>query len=360
MWVSFGALVISRFDNMKRHQMIKVAVVLGLLMVGLFLIKSLSPVPAKSVAQGKRAEVDVQSPHFGSTNPTTTSLEGDLNRKAPSSPPPVNPWEDKLAALHDIGELFGVGAEDRMKQLQDFVESLPADDVPAVVKELQVMQTQNPTATGRDLLLRLLQSWARSDMRAAADWTAQMPAGSDRQEALVTMAGAWAGQNFEEATAWVGQLPDKTERQTVLQGVSDAAVYVNPVDALKLAGSLDETPARDDTIARAAGVWAIKAPGDAVSWAKQIPDDALREQVISSVATSWGEQDPVAAANLAINSMSPGPLQDRAVAGIVQRWGIVDAAGAAAWVNQFPEGTLRQTATAMLDQIAEHNNPTAQ
>jgi hypothetical protein len=339
---------------MKRHQIIKVTAVLGLLVVGLFLIKSLSPVPAKIVAQEKRAKVDVQSPRFVSANTTTTSLEGDLNQKAPPVLPPANPWKNRLTALHDIGELFGGGAEDRMKQLQDFAESLAAGDVPAVVKELQVMQTQNPTATGRDLRLRLLQRWASSDIRAAAGWTAQMPAGSDRQEVLAAMAGAWAGQNFEEATAWAGQLPDKIERQTALQSVSDATVYKNPADAVKSASTLDASPARDDTISRAAGAWALKAPEDAASWAKQITDDALREQVISSVATSWGASDPVAAGGLAMNSLRPGPLQDQAVGGIVQRLGLVDAAGAAAWANQFPEGTLRQTANAMLDRIAEH------
>ena len=84
------------------------------------------------------------------------------------------------------------------------------------------------------------------------------------------------------------------------------------------------------------------------AWVQQIADLSLREQVIAGIAATWGEGDPVAAGNLAIKSLPRGALQDRTVMAIVQRWMQIDAKGAAAWVNQFPAGELRQTAVAMM------------
>jgi hypothetical protein len=50
-------------------------------------------------------------------------------------------------------------------------------------------------------------------------------------------------------------------------------------------------------------------------------------------------------------------VQDRTIVAIVQRWVQTDAPGATAWVNQFPEGTLRESALATLDEFARRSAP---
>jgi len=138
------------------------------------------------------------------------------------------------------------------------------------------------------------------------------------------------------------------EQQKVLESIADEAAYEHPVDALNLVSSLPVSSTRDNLIAAATAMWAATAPEDAAGWAKQIPDEMLRGQTMANVVTIWAVSDPVAAGKLAVNSMNPGPWQDRAVISIVEQWGRIDMSGATAWVDQFPEGTVRQTATAML------------
>jgi hypothetical protein len=337
---------------MKRHPAVKILVIAGICLVGFFLLRGSKPVsknaiPRETSEAGKATAVADSQPHAPTVVvPVQTPELTTSPQEAPQAP--RQKWHEQLSALHGIGKLFGIGGEERMKQLQDFVESLDVASVPAAVKELQELQTQNPTETGQDLRLRLLQKWGQSDIRSAAGWATQMPAGSDRQEAIATMAGVWAGQNFAEANTWASQLSDVNERQSALVSVADSAVYSDPVNALKLAGTLTASSERDSVITRAVRGWARNSPDDAVAWAKQIPDEGLREQAIANVATSWAEKNPVAAGNLAVNSLQAGPLQNRAIIGIVQRWAATDFSGAKAWVDKFPEGPLREVALKQL------------
>lgn len=238
-----------------------------------------------------------------------------------------------------------------MDKLSRFVEDLRDDEVLAALNQLQKLQTEKPTQTGKDLRIRLILRWGEKDVRAAAEWsTTKMEAGEDRQEAIDAVAGQWARMNVAEATAWAGKLPDNGEREGALTSVAGSVVYTAPQNSLTLATTLPSGPARDDIIARASGIWAYQAPEQAVAWAKQIPDEALRQSAIKHIAFTWGEKNPVAAGDLAVTALPPGPEQEQAVIGVVQRWWLVDPTAAAAWVNRFPEGKLRQIATDTIEQ----------
>ena len=346
---------------MKQQRAVKILAIAVVLLIGFLAVKGWKLVSRNTMLPGTNEASRATT--VADNQSHVSDAAAPIQALAPTGSPPETSltskqnWHQRLLALHGIGKLFGVGAEERMKELQDFVESLDPSDVPAAVKELQELQTQNPTETGRDLRLRLLRKWGNSDIRSAADWAIQMPAGSDREEAITTMAGEWSGQNFSDAAAWAGSLSDPAEKQGALASVADAAVYTDPKAALTLASTLDASSARDDVIMRAAGIWASTAPNDAVAWAKQIPDENLRQQAIASIAINWGNTDPVAAGTLAVESLEPGPVQNMAVIAVVQRWRQTDVAGVTDWVNQFPEGNLRQTATAMLDSLAKGGHP---
>lgn len=340
---------------MKRHQIIKMTFALGLLAIGWLLIEYFRPPQPKAVTREETTDAAVQSSR-AETTPSVRKVDiNPLNSKGPSFPAPVAPWHEKLSAIHKIGKVFGKSGEEQLQELQTFVDSLSPADLPDVFRELQELQKQDPTESGRELQWRLLRHWAESDARAAAAMTAEMPEGSDRQEALANIAGVWARQNFSEAATWAGQLSNGDERQSALESVAGEAVYTDPQAALKLATTLPLDSSRDELITRATEVWAASDPESAVAWAKQIPDNTLREQVISGIATTWGNSDPVAAANLAINSLPAGEFQDKAVVAIVQRWAMTDQAAAEAWVANFPEGSLRQSAQATIAREIERS-----
>jgi hypothetical protein len=345
---------------MKRNQIIKATAVPGLFLVGLLIIGYFRPKPPTTTTPDANPEV-VAPPSLSDNNMTLPVQTTNLNPVTRSSEAPIS-CHDQLIALQGIGELFGVGADVRMRQFQDFVESLDDVDVPVMVRELQGLQMNHATATGRDLQLRLLRRWAASDMQAAADWTTQMPVGSDRQEAIATMAGARAEHNFDEAVTWAVHLTDDVEQQSALENVINAAIYLKPQDALTLASTFPPGSTRDDMITRSAESWAFTAPEDAATYAKQIPDETLREQAISAIAAIWGGIDPVAAGDLVMDFIPAGSSQDQAVVAIMQRLATLDPSGAKALVDRFPEGALRQSANIVLEhslvQVGPHFQPT--
>jgi hypothetical protein len=275
----------------------------------------------------------------------------------PAAPVTSVPWAETLVALQDqTNVLFGADGDDRLKEFQTFVESLPVAELPVALKNLHDLQTQHPTLTGGDLEMRLVRRWAENDVRATADWTAAS-SGAVHGDALTAVAATWARQNVSDAAAWANTLPNAEDRRTALQSAADEAAGTDPKAALNLIVTLPRDPAFDDIITRATGAWATKAPQDAITWANQIADQPLRERIIATIATSQADTDPLAAATLAIKSLSPGAAQENTVIAILQRWAQTDPPAAKAWVNQFPEGPLRQTATKTLDELAQRSLP---
>ena len=334
------------------------AVIFGGLLIGCFAIKSFKPLPLNLAGHGAETELkkvaDARPQNF---DRVVSARKAGLNPKEPAFQAPANPWREKLSVLIDgREELFGSAGEERLKELQEFVENVEIADLPTVVREMQELQMQKPTVFGRELQLHLIRQWAEKDPRSATGWINQMPTGSDRQEALAAAANAWAGQDFVGAITWAKQLPGSDDRQKALEATADEASYDHPVEALGLATTLAPSSTLNEIIARAVAAWTRNSPGDAISWTKQIPDPVSREQMMTSIAAAWGESNPVAAGTLAANSFRPGPLQDQAVIAVVQRWAQTDAPAVKAWIDQFPEGPLRQVAMAELDEFSKNSH----
>jgi hypothetical protein len=254
-------------------------------------------------------------------------------------------WRQLLIAYQaDTSELFGPSGEDRMKELQGFVESLGAQEVQQAIGNLQQLQAKIPTTAGRDLLMRLLQRWVEFDVAPAANWVSKLPDGIDRQDAIGVVARSWARKDLREAIAWSGKLASKAERDNARVTAMDEVVYASPTDVLKLAGDLPPSGERDDLIIRASGIWAADVPDQALAWARELSDPSLREPVLSEVVTVMAERNPISAGQLAVSSLSPGQLQERIVIAIIQRWASRDEAAAKAWAEAFPEGELKTKA----------------
>ena len=242
--------------------------------------------------------------------------------------------------------------EERAARMQDFVDTISTNDLPAMFNELCERQKSNPTTAGRDLELRLLQRWSAFDVRAAAQALNQLPS-EDRSEPYKIVAAAWAKQNLSEAITWAQQLQVDSTRQDALLSIASEAALSNPKEALMLASQMTVPPEKSDMINQAASTWATESPETAATWANQIQDKPLREQVLAAIATSWADQDPNAAAQLVLNSVTPGSAQDNAIMGIVQRMAMKDMEAAKAWVAQFSEGPMHDRAASELTRIEE-------
>lgn len=314
---------------MKTKRIIVIAALLGLLAAGYLLMNSRVPAPAPNATT-------TAAPESVAKSPARRSDAAALPRA-----PRLLSWQEQLPALQEMKQLFGAGSEERMKKMQEFVETLPLASMPEALRKLSELQALNPTDAGRDLEMRMVRRWADHDARSAAGWAAQSR-GPHREELLGAVGSSWARQDFKAAADWATRLDDGKARQKATTSVAYEVIDSNPTAALKLAVDLPADPERDKVIAWASAAWADRAPGEAASWAKLLPEEKVRQQTISAIALTWAAKDPSAAATLALESLPDGELQDHTVLYIARRWASTEPAAATAWVKQFPEGDLRK------------------
>lgn len=192
---------------------------------------------------------------------------------------------------------------------------------------------------------------AQNDPSGFSEWAATVTAGSNRRFALETAALAWGASDPSSAADWAGNLSGKIERTQALTHIAGESVRGDPHLALELACSLPE-PAMEDIVPRASTEWAVTDPVAAAEWASRISSTSLRATILANIATAWSERDPVAAATMVLQDLPAGRLQADAIVSIVQRWARQSPAAATDWVNQFPDGDLRNAAMDCLAQAA--------
>ena len=307
----------------KRNNILRPAVVVGLLLTALALVRW---TPWRSKDNAVRSE----------PAPNHEPVRGGNTFSEATRQPP--------ARLELVATLESIQTEPdparREEKLERFAANISITDLADVLAHLQ----QNEKAgTNQDLELRLMRRWAESDPRRGADWALQLPPGSLRQAALREVAMAWAGRNLSEATAWVGELAEE-DRQPALMFIAYETARTDPIEAMKLAMTMAPGEDRTELIFHTARQLAASDPKAAVAWARSLEDDSFREHILTGIATAWSESDAVAAAALAVNGLPPGRARDDAVVGIVQRWVQSEPQRAAAWVTDFPAGSLRDAA----------------
>jgi hypothetical protein len=292
----------------------------------------------------KDARMATSEPARQQTSPSLPGLARASRAVNPAdiAVPPSSSWEEAVRAVNAERN-----SEKREALLASFVDQIAIAEIPSALDALQ-----RQGAGGKDLSLRLLRRWAESDAQAASRWAEQLPESSTpedslRSSALEAVAIVRADASLEDASAWVKQLPDSPSRNPAILAVANEAVRSEPMEALRLAVDLPADAPRDQLIQRAAMEWATKDPGAARDWGLQITEPGMRNQVLSAVATAWSENDPKSAAALAYQEIS-GQAQSDAVIGIVQRWAQKQPQAAVSWVQQFPDGPLKQAARASL------------
>lgn len=257
-----------------------------------------------------------------------------------------------LSAISDAENLTDPAKyEIRAETWRRLVVGFPLRELENVLKELNSIQQINPTDSGHDLQLRVLQRLAEHDIRAAAEALAGMQP-DDRLEACERVAGQWARQDFGEAIAWARQLGELQDRERALIGIAAEAVTDHPAEVLTLASEVSLPAENQDIVVQAAARWAAIDSHEALNWARRIPDSPLRQEVIAAVAVAWADQDAKAAARLVIESLPSGADQENALVGVVQRLAIKDLNVTKAWTAQFPAGPLRERAERELSRIA--------
>lgn len=230
----------------------------------------------------------------------------------------------------------------KTERLQKIAAQVAAADLPEVIDFL--WHKQYLSSTGEELRSLLIQRWAELNPKAAADWVARQAGGSVQSDALKLIATAWANVNLSDAVAWARRLPENGTQQETLAKIAYETVRTLPVEAMTLAVELPVGSTRDDLLAHIAPAWAAEDPQAAIDWTKKIEDKDLREHLLASMTASLAEKNPQDAAQLVLDSISPGRKQDDAIVTLVSTWVQSEPELVAQWVTEFPQGKLQETA----------------
>jgi len=254
--------------------------------------------------------------------------------KAAAQPAPA--WETRF------WEIASRGGPLQSDDLELLAGTIPGDQIQAALDRLAVDQS-GPAMT---LIGFLARRWAANSPAEAAQWAATHLADNDlSHDVFAKIMLPWAVKDLAGAAAWVQQLPaGGNKTAAVLSLATEAATQKEGVTAITLAASLPPGSERNDLLNYSAQQWATTDRDGAVTWINQVEDPQLREKMLGEVAVNLGVQDPFAAAQLIATAMPAGQDQDNATVSVVRFWAASAPADAAAWVEQFPEGLLRNAA----------------
>jgi hypothetical protein len=170
-------------------------------------------------------------------------------------------------------------------------------------------------------------------------------------------------QDSEAALARVSQMSVAEEREAALKEVCLQLAASDPASAMNAAwrfqlgrlGGLAESATLEDLARR----WAAADLPAALAWVSQQPLDEAgqRDRVIKGIAAAWSEGSPADAAHLIAEYMSPNFAQWDAAMKLVGCWASADFAGAAAWVDLFPEGSTQDRAREELSKVVSTQQP---
>ncbi len=232
-------------------------------------------------------------------------------------------------------------------------------------------------------------AYARTNTPAAAAAALKMPAGRGQTEAVAIISEIWARTNATEALKWANNLPDSSLKHTALRNIYFVWVHSDPAVASTTVQNLDSGDVKNALLINVAQNWAVIDPSAAMKWAKSLPIQPERDLAIVIAAESWADSDPRAAADFAWKLESPD-LRQRAVLAVLERWAtqqpreafdraakatehslqeqgiarVLNVCGpvcpeASQWVEQLPEGVIRNTAIETYVEAVHVWNPEA-
>jgi GrpB-like predicted nucleotidyltransferase (UPF0157 family) len=284
-------------------------------------------------------------------------------------PMPATPTAIELTELEDLLESLqgGSGGMGAIRSVANLSERLSVSNLPmlaeAIFKGGNSFQ-QGPAAHF------VLTAFAEKDPQAAWAFANTLPAGQQRQTALMLVAQAIASKDPTRAMTLAGELNNtQLERQIRSTAIMHLA-QKNPRAALDLAlreqGEEDFSVGmifsnwvrRDPEAAKAAAAniegsrgeqarlallsaLAQNDPRAAWSYAQSLPQQGSghrdgRTQIIQS----WAQSDPSAALEAA-TSMPAGPARSSAITAAVSAWGQQDPSAAVAYAAAISDSTLR-------------------
>lgn len=194
---------------------------------------------------------------------------------------------------------------------------------------------------------QLLAQLIAIDPDAMKRLVANYPAGLIREQLLRRTAHTWSAVNLQGAIAWAKEVNDDGERADATAEIVSQVGQADPGRAIEVSDALG-VGRNNGTVEHIAHLWAIQDLQSALDWTEAQPPGPQRDQILARIVTVEAERSPADAANTVLQQMSPGPAQTNAMAPIIREWSIRDMAAASTWIQDLPQGPLRDLANGEL------------
>ena len=136
--------------------------------------------------------------------------------------------------------------------------------------------------------------WARYEPEAAAAWTMSLPAGPQRDQALIGLGESWAGVDPAAAAKFATALPVGATRQLALRQAIANWLETDADQARKWVMDTNQHEDYDQAVAAVAtqNNFMFREPDRALQWAGTIFDDTIRMQSTSAILFGLYSRDP--------------------------------------------------------------------
>jgi len=111
---------------------------------------------------------------------------------------------------------------------------------------------------------------------------------------------------------------------------------------------------RNTMLGNLARDWAMQDMAQATRWAGNYPAGATRDGLFKQIAVAESKSSPLEAARRVVQQIPAGPAQLNAAMAVLHEWSLQDVAGAAAWLEQFPDGELKDFAKDEIARMSAH------
>lgn len=213
-----------------------------------------------------------------------------------------------------------------------------------------VIVSANPA--DEQLMMADLAAWVRVDPTGAGQFARALPAGRWRETIVRQVAQLWTGQDVVGAENWAADAPDEDARNSAVADVCFQVAQADAAQAVEIAERHGLASAPGAVLANLVQQWAGQDLSGAAGWVQQLPAGEQRSQMLERLAYVQAKTEPTAAARLVVEQIPAGPIQDEATMTVVHQWAMRDLDAAAAWIRQFPPGSLRERAERELQGIA--------
>lgn len=224
----------------------------------------------------------------------------------------------------------------------------------AFAAELDRLLNDFASETQKDTVYRRLEAWTAEAPEAAATWAADAVTNRGRSTCLAVVLSQWGRTDPAAAIEWARASLAGPLREVALSSAAQQWAASDPRAAAGVLHELGDDRLRQQTAVLVAMRWFPQEPEAACAWARELGAGSMADAVWCQIAHAMAASDPPRAARLALTHLTPGPEQDRAIVGVIQRWAQSDPEAVAAWVQQFHAGPVQRSAAGNLVQVWAH------